>query len=284
MNRNKPSLALTAAAAASLLLGACATSLTGRSQLALISTDEANKMGAQAYQEMMNAPDVRGRIVTSGAAWSQVDRIARRIVAPASKDEPGFQWEWRLIDDPGTVNAFCLPGGKIAVYTGIMRVAQSDDELAAVVGHEVAHATLHHGRKRVSQAILMGLAGDTVGDFAGLDSSSQEVLLGAMGAVANSFDAYSRDDETEADIIGLKYLIEAGYDPEAAVRFWQRMTELGGSSTPEFLSTHPSHATRIDNLRKAIELHRTIGDDAWRFDHYTYAGPSHTQLLAHAKR
>jgi predicted Zn-dependent protease len=216
----------------------------------------------------LSEPETARRILRSGPAFQQVDRITRRIVEVAKKDEPSFEWEWAVIDEPETVNAFCLPGGKIAVYTGIIWVAKSDDELAAVIGHEIAHATNHHGQKRVSQGMAQGLISESVGGAAGFSGDETQMLTGALGMVASTFDAYSRDNETESDIVGLRYLIEAGYDPEGAVRFWQNMVALSGPSGSDWMSSHPANERRVDNLRKALEIYRTSGAEAWQFHHY----------------
>jgi predicted Zn-dependent protease len=249
-------------------LPACESTQTGRSYLALISREEAAQMGEQAFRELTADPATASRIVRSGPAFQQVDRITRRMVDVARKDEPSFSWEWVVIDEPQTVNAFCLPGGKIAVYTGIIPVAKSDDELAAVIGHEIAHATNHHGQKRVSQAMREGLISEVIGGAAGMSGEETQILAGALGVVGSSFDDYSRDDETESDIVGLRYLIEAGYDPEGAVRFWQNMVELSGPSESDWMATHPANERRVANLKKAIEIYRTQGAEAWKFEHY----------------
>jgi predicted Zn-dependent protease len=128
--------------------------------------------------------------------------------------------------------------------------------------------------KRVSQAQLLGMVSELGGEFGGFDAGEKEVLLGAMGVAAGSFDAFSRDDETESDIVGLRYMIEAGYEPEAAVRFWEKMAALGGSGGLEFLSTHPSSERRVENLRRAIRIYRE-GGDPWKFEHYSWLeGPA----------
>lgn len=269
MNLRSLALVLASLAAAlPLMLPSCRTTQTGRTVLAIISEDEANQMGSDAFRQMLSEPDTARRILKSGPAFQQVDRITRRMVEVAKKDEPSFQWEWVVIDDPQTVNAFCLPGGKIAVYTGIIPVAKSDDELAAVIGHEIAHATNHHGQKRVSQAMLQGMLSEGVGTFAGFNSEEQGLLAGALGMAASTFDAYSRDDETESDIVGLRYLIEAGYDPNGAVRFWESMVALSGPSQSDWMSSHPANERRVGNLKKAIEIYRTQGAEAWKFKHY----------------
>jgi len=166
-----------------------------------------------------------------------------------------YKWDYRLVDD-NQVNAWCLPGGKIVVYTGILPVTQNKDALATVMGHEVAHALLNHGRQRVSVAFLeqLGLvaAGLTAAAL-GADDTTQALLLTALGVGSTLFGTlpFSRENESEADEYGLYLMAIAGYDPEASVPFWERMDKLGGG-TIEFLSTHPSSSTRIKDLTKLI--------------------------------
>nr|MDQ3315482.1 M48 family metallopeptidase [Verrucomicrobiota bacterium] len=174
----------------------------------------------------------------------------------------GYEWEVSLIDDQ-QVNAFCLPGGKIVVYTGILPVAQNDAALATVMGHEMAHATSRHGAQRVlqqnlTQTAMLGVAVS----LSDMDYGKQRAVMGALGAGAQFgiLMPFGRKHESEADEIGLMYMARAGYDPQESLRFWQRMDQAGRAGPPEFLSTHPAHGTRIQQLQalmpKAIEEYK----------------------------
>jgi predicted Zn-dependent protease len=164
-----------------------------------------------------------------------------------------YKWEFALIEDDSVVNAFCMPGGKIGVYTGILPVTQNATGLAVVVSHEVAHAVANHSGERMSQLLLTQLGGAALSQaIQQKPSETQELLMLAYGVGANVgvLLPFSRQHESEADRIGLILMAQAGYNPEAAVPFWQRMAARGQGAPPEFLSTHPSHATRIDDLNK----------------------------------
>jgi predicted Zn-dependent protease len=190
-----------------------------------------------------------------------VERMGRNIRAAAEKwfaaegkssALKDYAWEYHLVDSP-EVNAWCMPGGKIVVYTGILPVTQNEDALAAVMGHEVAHALLNHGQQRMSANTLQQLGAVAVGVASGGD----ETLMSAYGIGSSVLGTlpFSREHETEADEYGLYLMAIAGYNPEAAVPFWERMAAMGGS-TPEFLSTHPSDKTRVSNIRKWIPAAR----------------------------
>ncbi len=219
------------------LVSACASvPITGRSTVNLFSVSDDVQLGRQAYQDLL----AQERVVTGGSELEMVRRVMNRLVAVA--DDAGYEWEVNLLDAPDTVNAFALPGGKMAVYTGILPVCQSEAGLAVVMGHEIAHVVARHGTERVTNAygVEVALALLNVGDYEEL----------ARMAVSLVFELpYGRKHESEADRIGLIYMARAGYDPEEAVRFWSRMAEGTGAGPPEFLSTHPSHETRIENLR-----------------------------------
>lgn len=202
-------------------------------------------MGAEAYQEILK----KSKISTDPALNEQVTRVGRRIAEATGKTD--FQWEFKVIDDK-QVNAFCLPGGKVAVYTGILPITRDDAGLAAVLGHEVAHAVARHGGERVSQqmgvsaalqVIQIGLGGNTA--FA----QQATALLGA-GASVGVLMPWGRAQESEADHLGLIYMAKAGYHPSAAKELWVRMEAAGrgAAKPPEFLSTHPSEATRIKQI------------------------------------
>lgn len=242
------------------LVGACQTNpYTGRKTVNVLSEGEEASLGEQAYAE--TKVKAKGHIITSGAQYDQVQRVAKGIANAADDlarkrgEKPTFQWECILIDS-SEVNAWCLPGGKMGVYTGILPITQNDAGLAVVLGHEVAHAVSRHGGRRVTEGMLTEYAQQVAA--AGFSSSSpttQAALMQAMGvgsqlAVALPF---SRTDESEADHVGLILMAAAGYDPKEAPKFWQRMSsKAAGGSPPEFLSTHPSDETRIHNLNQWI--------------------------------
>ncbi len=191
-------------------------------------------------------------------------RVGERIAYVAAPDMPNAQWEFVVFDDPGRVNAFAMPGGKVAVYTGIFKVAKTENDLAVVVGHEIAHISAGHGNERVSQQLLA--AGGAMALQVGMediDSFDQQMLMAAYGAstTIGLILPYSRKHESEADEIGLIYAAKAGYDPRAAVGFWERMeAQKTGFTSPEFLSTHPSDSNRIDKINalmpKAYEIYK----------------------------
>lgn len=231
-------------------IAACATvPETGRSQLILLSESQEVSLGVQAYQEVLKDK----KISKDPEANAMVRRVGERIARASSKD---YDWQFTVIDEPKTINAFALPGGKVAVYTGILPVARDDAGLATVMGHEVAHATARHGAERMSQGLLAQLVvvgGGVV--LGGGDPERTKAVIGALGAGAavGVILPFSRRQESEADRIGLRYMARAGYEPEAAIGFWERMEEATkgrGGRPPEFLSTHPSGPTRIAQIRE----------------------------------
>lgn len=233
---------------AAFLLSACQTTATGRRQLLLVSASEEAQLGLSAFEEVLKEV----KLSTNPEQIAQVERVGKRIAAAANR--PDFKWEFKLIDDDETVNAFCLPGGKIAVYSGLLPVAQSDAGLAAVIGHEVAHATLRHGGERMSQSVLVKLGEEAI--VVGMrkkDPAVVNAVRGAygIGAQVGVLLPYSRTHETEADKMGLLYMARAGYHPKEAVEFWKRMGAKSSAGI-EFLSTHPSPATRVADLEKAL--------------------------------
>ena len=234
-----------------MFLIACATvPITGRSQLLLLSESAEVQMGLDAYRQVLR----KAKLSTDAAATEQVQRVGRRIAEATGRTD--YHWEFNLIEDK-QVNAFCLPGGKVAVYTGILPVALDDAGLAAVLGHEGAHAIARHGGERVSEGLLVqfGLAATQVALSRNDPAMVQQVtvLLGA-GATVGLLLPWSRSQESEADHLGLIYMAKAGYHPAAARDLWMRMDETarGRGSPPEFLSTHPSAATRIRQIEAWI--------------------------------
>lgn len=229
-------------------LSGCATvPYTQRSQFIMMSESEDLQLGAAAYQQVLK----KERIVRDPRLTEPVLRVGKRIAAAA--DKPEYQWEFTVIDDPKQANAFCLPGGKVAVYTGIFPIAKDEDGLAVVIGHEVAHALARHGAERMSTSMALQAAGLAVAVAAGGQSpATQQAIMGAYGLGAQVGVAlpFSRSQESEADRIGLILMAKAGYDPEAAIGLWQRMEQSsGGNGPPEWLSTHPAEGTRQGDIR-----------------------------------
>lgn len=234
---------------AATLAGCATVPYTQRRQFNIVSDSEEYAMGLQAYQETL----AKAKLSADAGAAAMVERVGRRIAAAA--EQPGFDWQFKLIDDPKMVNAFCLPGGRVAVYTGILPVTATEEGLAVVMSHEVAHALAHHGAERMSQGELVNLGGAALqAGMAKKDPAVQNKVLAAFGLGANIgvLLPFSRGHEAEADRIGLILMSKAGYDPRAAVPFWRRMAAGGGQKPPEFLSTHPSDGTRIRKIEAAL--------------------------------
>jgi predicted Zn-dependent protease len=221
---------------------ACETvPITGRSQLLLLSEGDEVRLGAQAYQDIVG----KSKVSTDPAINAMVTRVGSRIAAVTGRS---YAWEYKVIED-GQANAFALPGGKIAVYTGILPITRDEAGLAAVLGHEVAHVIARHSGERVSQQLAaQGLASLVVGGVLGTDPQTTQIVSGlfAQGLLL----PWGRAQESEADHLGLIYMAKAGYDPRAARDLWVRMGEASKSQPrpPEFLSTHPSTDTRIKQI------------------------------------
>jgi predicted Zn-dependent protease len=220
---------------------------TGRKSHVGLSTKEEAALGLQSYQQIIS----QSPTVSSGPEWDMVQRVVQRLVKGSGATGQDFDWRVSVVQS-GQVNAFCLPGGKIVVYTGILPVANSDAYLATVLGHEMAHATSRHGAQRVfeqnlTQTAMAGLAGS----LSDMDYEKQRAVMGALGAGAQYgvLMPFSRNHESEADHIGLLYMARAAYDPRESINFWRRMEESSRSQPPEFLSDHPSHGTRIQQLK-----------------------------------
>ena len=222
--------------------------VTGRPQRVAMSDKQQEALGLQVYDQTLQ--EDRANVIDSGAQYDQVQRVAKRISAVGAKDKPEFEWAVTLLRKED-VNAYCLPGGKIVVFTGLLDVAKTDDELATVIGHEVAHAIAEHGAERIFREQLTNRAvAAASGAFADDPAKYQQVtaMLGAGAQVGLNL-PWGRAQESEADHIGLIYMARAGYDPSAALSFWKRMarTKQGGEP-PEYLSTHPSGTTRIKDI------------------------------------
>jgi predicted Zn-dependent protease len=229
-----------------LLLAACATApVTGRHQLMLVSEDEAMQMGLQAYKQELS----KVKLSHDPKYVDQVRRVGERIAKVSG--HPEYQWEFNVIDDPKTINAWALPGGKVAVYTGLLNLGLSDDELAAVLAHEIGHAIAQHSRERMSEALGINLGLSVLGASGKMSDATLQAVNVALGIGVGL--PFNRKQESEADYIGLDLMARAGYDPRAALSLWQKMSKAaGGSKTPEFLSTHPSTERRMRDIEAAL--------------------------------
>lgn len=236
---------------------------TGRASHVGLSTDQEAALGLQSYNQVLAQSDA----IDSGPEFDMVQRVAARLEKATGAAGSNFEWRASLIRDR-QVNAFCLPGGKIVVYTGILPVAQNEASLATVLGHEMAHATSRHGAQRVLQQNLAQTAMTGIAvSLSDMDYDKQRAIMGALGAGAQFgvLMPFGREHESEADHIGLIYMARAGYDPEESIRFWERMEQSGGDQPPEFLSTHPSHGHRIQQLQNWMpqaleEYHKATGN------------------------
>jgi len=242
-----------------LTIGCETNPYTGRSQFLMTSVEEEMQMGAQAYSQVKDDPKMKQS--QDPREIEPVKRVTSRIIEAARRSKYAemakqFQWEVTVIKDDKTMNAFALPGGKIAVYTGIFPVAKTEAGLAAVLGHEVTHALARHGAERMSQGQATNIGVQVLGAAAGVGTGSAalgQATMAALGAGAQVgvLLPFSRKHESEADYIGILLAADAGYDPRESVHLWERMEQLSGGGGPsEFLSTHPGHETRIEQLKK----------------------------------
>ena len=243
-----------------LVMGCETVPYSDRSQLVVVPESQASEMGQQAFQQILSDPKIQ--LSQSPEEQDAVKRVAEKVVQAAKQSEfaetaQSFKWEVVVIKDDQTANAFALPGGKIAVYTGIFPMANNDAGLAAILGHEVVHALARHASERMSQEVLaqVGLTAAAVGlgaSDAGPAVGEATMAALGLGTRVGVLLPYSRTHESEADSIGLLLSAAAGYDPQEAVRVWQRMQQQSQGAPPEFLSTHPSHETRITRLQEAM--------------------------------
>lgn len=223
--------------------------VTGRNQFIILTQSQENEMGLTAYKEVL-----KNETISTNQSYNEaVTRVGQRIAAVSHIQ--GYDWEFAVIEDDEQINAFALPGGKVAVYTGILPVAETDAGLATVMAHEVAHVAARHGGERVSTGVLAQLGAVGIGAaMGGSDPYVYEAVMQAYGLGANVgvLLPFGRSQESEADRIGLIYMAKAGYDPREAIGFWERMEaeSAGESKPPEFLSTHPGYQTRINNLQR----------------------------------
>ena len=256
-----------------LVLTACSTSpLTGRSQYMVVSDRMAVTQSATAYSQMMGQLDKKKQIETGTPRAEKVREITDRLIAQAVRfrpDSANWAWEVQLIDDPKVVNAFCMAGGKMAIYTGMFeRLKATDDEIAQVMGHEIAHALADHTRERMSIAMTSQVATQVAAIAVSSQMSRDERGVTFTGLQLASVLAIqlpnSRNGEAEADQIGIELAARAGYDPKAAVTLWEKMAKEGGKGPPEFLSTHPSpqnRAARLAELGAKVEPYYVAAKD-----------------------
>ena len=243
------------------LVFACATNpFTGKSTLALVSNSEILPSAFAQYNQFLT----ENKVITGTADAKRVETVGTKIKVAAEKwltanGKTGYlndyKWEYKLVDSKD-VNAWCMPGGKIVFYTGILPICKDDAGMATVMGHEVSHALANHGQQRMSAGLLQQLGGAGLAAATGGKSAeTQQLAMTAYGAATEygGMLPFSRNHESEADMIGLTLMAIAGYNPEKAIEFWTRMSaNSGGQAPPEFMSTHPSDATRIANLKSLI--------------------------------
>jgi predicted Zn-dependent protease len=242
----------------SLIAGCSENLVTGRKQLSLVSETELQSMAKQEYQIFLTANKVVNANTNRDA--EMVRRVGSRIATAITtyyNDKgltsvlEGYQWEFNLVDDKDA-NAWCMPGGKVVVYTGLLPITQNEAALAVVIGHEIAHAVAQHGSERMSQALLQQLGGVALQvALANKKAETQNFFMTAygVGSTVGGLLPFSRKEETEADKYGLYFSAMAGYNPQEAIPFWERMAAAGGAKPPEFLSSHPSDQTRIANIK-----------------------------------
>jgi predicted Zn-dependent protease len=233
--------------------------LTGRKQLNLVSDDQINQAAAQSYTQLLSDP--KTTVVTGTADAERVKRVGSLVANAIQRylkqnglgsQYANYKWEFNLIQSK-EVNAWCMPGGKVAVYTGILPLTQNDAGLAVVLGHEIGHAIAHHSAERISQEMLAQGVGSVLGTAAG--SSSTVGVINEIYGVGGQLVllSHSRSQESEADRLGLTFMAMAGYDPHEAIPFWQRMAAQNkGGSPPVFLSTHPADDQRIKDIQNRI--------------------------------
>jgi predicted Zn-dependent protease len=251
---------LALASAIVAIAGCTQNAATGRKQLNLVSSQDMLSSSLTEYTKFLQ----QSKVVNNTQQSEMVKRIGARIAAAVSQYYTskgqaaileGYKWEYNLVESKD-VNAWCMPGGKIVVYTGILPVTQNEAALAVVMGHEVAHAVAEHGRERASQSLIQQYGGAALSvALSSKPAETQNMLLNAFGIASNYGFAlpFSRKQELEADKLGLMYCAMAGYDPQESVPLWERMQKLSaGNSTPEFASTHPAESTRIAKLRELM--------------------------------
>lgn len=236
------------------LVTACATSPLGRRTLKLVSDDQMTQMGVASFTELkQKTPETKDAKVSA-----YVNCVAQELTGVM---DANTAWEVRVFEDK-TVNAFALPGGKIGVYTGLLKVATNQDQLAAVLGHEVAHVIAGHSAERVSDSMVAQLGLNVVQASTGVDAQ-------ALGIATNVFFLlpHSRTHESEADLLGMDYMAQAGFDPRQSIALWENMSKAGGEKPPEMLSTHPADATRIRQLQARLPISMPLYERARQQGH-----------------
>ncbi|MFC2061587.1 M48 family metallopeptidase [Elusimicrobiota bacterium] len=261
MKKHSITAVITFSGLIAVFLAGCATvPLTGRRQMNLIPSSQMSSMGASNYKSFLS----QVKLSKDAKKVAMIKRAGRKTAAATEEflrenglesDLKYYDWEYNLIDDDKTINAWAMPGGKIAFYTGILKLAKTEDEVAVIMGHEIAHVIANHGNERMSQMLLVQFGGIALNKL--LEQKPEEtkkVFMSAfgMGAQMGVLLPFSRKHEYEADRIGLNLMYKAGYKPKAAVKFWRKMTELSKGSPPEFLSTHPASSKRVEELEKYI--------------------------------
>jgi predicted Zn-dependent protease len=235
---------------ASWLIAGCAkTPVTGRTQLILISNEQEAALGLRESEKLKQT----AKLSTDAARVARIRRIGEKIAAVSGRED--FDWEFNVIESD-EVNAFCLPGGKVFFYTGILKLTSNDDQIATVMGHEIAHALARHGAERLSMQMVSSAGAQILASALEIPAEYQGVYQQAygIGTQVGVMLPYSRKHEHEADQIGVYLMWKAGYRPEEAVRFWEKMkAKSQGKAAPEFLSTHPSDQSRIDAIRSFIK-------------------------------
>lgn len=242
-----------------LLSGCSSVALTGRKQLLLVPDSEVMSLSNSSFQDYMKT----AKPSTNAANTAMVVRVGKRIAAAVetylrnngmAAEVQNFAWEFHLVQDQEP-NAFCMPGGKIVVNEGILPYTQTEEGLAIVLGHEVGHAVAKHSAERLSQQMVASYGGQILSGVLANKSAATQMLaqqVYGLGAQYGVMLPYSRKNESEADHLGLVFAAMAGYNPQAAVSFWQRMASSGSQKVPEFMSTHPSDASRISNIQKLM--------------------------------
>lgn len=239
---------------------ACKTvPLTGRRQLSLIPESDMMSLSLTEYGKFLKA----NKVSTDKEKTEMVQRVGKRISKAVeaymaqqglSANLKGYQWEFNLVEDP-TINAWCMPGGKVVVYTGLIPIAQNDEGLATVLGHEIAHAVARHGSERMSDQMLVQLGSATLSTALSQKPKETQQLANSAFGLGSQYGVmlpFSRKHEYEADYMGLIFMSMAGYDPNESILFWQRMAKKGSSKTPEFLSTHPVDENRIAKIKEKL--------------------------------
>lgn len=237
-----------------ILINACATNIAGRKQVMLVSEKEAIESSKQAYINTLEPFKEKGQIDSDPQMVKRINKITSRLITQAKIKRPDTKkWDWsvKIIDDPKTVNAWCMAGGKMAIYTGLInQLNATDDEIAQVMGHEISHALANHSAERMSVAMASDLAVELFKTTIGNSTGTSSLATSAAQVAINL--PNSRTSESEADKIGIELAAKAGYNPHAAVTLWQKMAKVGSGTSLEFMSTHPSPKNREKALKNMI--------------------------------